>query len=270
MKESFFEERGISYRTNEFQGGRPTLVWIHGLSGSISAWYTYEARFSPHYNLVTFDLRGHGRSARPRHYADYALPVFADDLDALLKHLHIDKCVLISHSFGTLIALEFVTAHSENVSGIVFLSPTSFLKKTRWSFFVRTVGRGLVALCAVTPFRTTMRGRVDYAKLAYTSDWDLRRVVRDVYITTIHAYLYCLAQTYAKDYDGFWKRIAVPTLIIHGTGDTYIPVQHSMMLAKEISGSALVTLQGANHIIILNNAAEVSEHIEHFLNSHTV
>ena len=162
MKEYFFEKRGIAYRINEFRADRPMLVWIHGLSGSLSAWFPYEPLFTEHYNLLTFDLRGHGRSVRPHRYADYALQEFADDLYELLDYLHIEKSILISHSFGTLIALEFVSAHPDRVSELSFLSPTAFLKKTKWAALVQTIGRGLVALCAVTPFRTSMCGRVDY------------------------------------------------------------------------------------------------------------
>jgi len=52
MKESYFSKNNIYYRINEFQPGRPTLVFIHGLSGSSSAWLEYEKKFEK--NIIFF------------------------------------------------------------------------------------------------------------------------------------------------------------------------------------------------------------------------
>jgi pimeloyl-ACP methyl ester carboxylesterase len=266
MREYYFAKCGIYYRTNGFRPDRQTLVWIHGLSGSASAWFPYERIFES-YNLLTFDLRGHGKSDRPKRYENYELRKCAGDVYELLEHLQIDTCIIVSHSFGTLVALEFANAYREKVSAFVLLSPTSFLDRTKLHKFVRIMARTMIGVCNILPFRTTMRGRVDYSIFSYTGDWDLRRIVRDIYNTTVHSYIYCLGQMYAKNYDGDWNGISAPTLIVHGTNDGYVPVQNSARLAKEISGSTLVLLQNANHIIVLNNVAEVSENIERFLAS---
>lgn len=264
MTEHFLESCGISYRTNEFVQGRPTLVFVHGLSGSSSAWLSYERMFPESYNLLTFDLRGHGKSRKPRHYEDYELKKSADDLYELFEHLHIETCTLVSHSFGTLVALELLRAHQERVTSTVFLSPTAFLGRTRWSLLVRIVGRGFASFFGLFPFYPVIRGRVDYAPYTNTSDWDPPRVLRDLYATSIRVYLYCLTQAYAKNYDHLWETIRVPTLIMHGKEDSLIPVRHAELLAREIRGSTLVTLEHANHIIVLNNLLEVSKHIKAF------
>lgn len=266
MNEYLFKDRGISYRKNEFLPNRQTLVWIHGLSGSASAWFPYEKIFS-NYNLLTFDLRGHGMSDRPSRYEDYELRKSADDVNALLEYLHIGKCILVSHSFGTLVALEFASAHKEKVSSIIFLSPISFLRNMSSFRFVKVIVPCVLALCRLMPFQTSKRGRVDYSIFKYTVDWDLNRIFRDVRNTTVHAYLYCFFQTYMRSYDDVWKGISVPTLIIHGTRDSMVPVQHSVRLAEIISSSELVLLKDANHIIVLNNINEISEHIKRFLNA---
>jgi len=265
MKEFFFKKCGIAYRTNEFQAERLTLVFIHGLSGSASAWFPYEPLFEKRYNLLTFDLRGHGKSSKPRSYEEYELEKSADDLHELLAYLHIESFVLISHSYGTLVALEFLQAHQEKVSATIFLSPTAFLRKTKRFPLIRTLGRGLVALFDMFPLHPTIRERVDYSPYIPAGDWDLRRVPRDIYATSVRVYLYCLVQAYLWNCDEMWKRIGIPTLIMHGTTDSYIPVSHSVQLSKDIVGSKLVLLEHANHIIVLNNVAEVSRHIEAFL-----
>ncbi len=265
MKEFVFQERGIAYRKNDFLIGRQTLVFIHGLSGSSSAWFPYEKIFSDKYNLLTLDLRGHGKSDKPKKYADYEIEKSAGDVYELLQHLRIETCILVSHSYGALVALELLVAHQGKVSATIFLSPTAFLGKTRWSLPVRTVGRGVALLSRLLPFHPRIHGRVDYSRYLPTSDWDLRRVPRDIYNTGVRVYLYCLVQAYAKNYDLVWKNVRIPTLIMHGTSDSYVPFAHSVQLSKEISNSKLVLLENANHIIVLNNVAEVSNAIEAFL-----
>ena len=122
MTEHLFEERGIYYRTNAFVSGRQTLVFVHGVSGSSSAWAPYEARFEHHYNLLTYDLRGHGKSKKYARCGDYAISQFVEDLKALLDYLAIETCVLVSHSFAVLIALEFLNVHQACVQSVVLVS----------------------------------------------------------------------------------------------------------------------------------------------------
>lgn len=265
MQEFFFEERGISYRKNEFRADRPTLVLIHGLSGSCSAWFPYELLFAQKYNLLTFDLRGHGKSDKPRRYTSYDLKECADDLHKLLEELNIETCALVSHSFGTLVALELLNAHPERVSKTVFLSPTAFLTQTPWFWLVRTIGGGLTALLRILPFIFFPRGRVDYTPYHHTSDWNVFRIYHDLSVTTVRIYMYCLMHAYAPKYDGMWERVRVPTLIMHGTDDSIIPVRHAVELAKKISHAELALLAHANHVIVLNNVSNVAHRIETFI-----
>src|SRR3989344_4538059 len=122
MQEGFLAERGIAYRTNTFVPGRKTLLFVHGLSGSLSAWYPYETIFEEKYNLITFDLRGHGLSVRPSRRG-YAMAEFVEDIYALLKHLRVEHCIIVSNSFGTLITMEFVRAPPGIAERAVLLSP---------------------------------------------------------------------------------------------------------------------------------------------------
>src|SRR3989344_2351620 len=144
MQEYLFNNE-IYYRTNEFKSGRATLVFVHGLSGSSSAWWPYEKIFENKYNLLSFDIRGHGKSKKFPKYADYEIKNFAEDLQALVSYLNIKKFVLISHSFASLIAAEYIKLHQENISAAVFLSPIFNLEKT----FLSKIGRFILKLSKI-------------------------------------------------------------------------------------------------------------------------
>lgn len=266
MTSDYFKEREIYYRTNERQPDRPTLVFVHGLSGSSSAWRVYEERFEKKYNLLTFDLRGHGKSLKYKKYDAYTIEHFVDDIHALLLHCGVEKCILISHSFGTLIALEFLARYQHMVLRAVFLSPSFAPLKSASAKFIAQLLRLLPAL-ELLPHREKVGTHIDYQKYPNTGDWNLRRMLADVPNTGFRIYLYCTRQSFTVDREDFLKHISIPVLILHGKKDTIFPVKNSLLMKERIKDSELVLLEDADHIIVLNKSREVGDAILRFVNT---
>ena len=265
MTESLLEERHIYYRTNEFRQNVPTLVFVHGLSGSSSAWTAYEKLFAKDYNIVTFDLRGHGKSGKHASYDDYALSHFVNDLRALLDHLNIQKCTLISHSFATLIALEFVLFDQDRIDGVVFLSPNFSIRQRALSASIAPFVLLITLLDKVVPGTLKPGKHVDYTKYPNTGDWNIPRMIADVGNTTLLVYLYCTKHSCRFERMGRLSEIKVPVLIMHGRKDTIFPVKNSIVIADRIPGAQLIIIERTDHILVLNNFKEVSAAIGEFL-----
>ncbi len=263
MQEHFLKDE-IYYRTNEWKKDRLTLVFVHGLSGSSSAWWPYEKIYEKKYNILTFDIRGHGKSKKFPNYSDYEIKNFAGDLQNLVEHLLISKFVLISHSFASLIAAEYIKSHQENVLAVVFLSPMFDLEKELTAKILRLLLK-LSVIFSLFPFNPKPGHHVDYTKHLNTTDLDIKRSYADVRNTTLRVYLYCLRQSLILKQEYFLERIKIPTLIVHGTKDTLAPIKNSMILSKKIENSKLVTIGDIDHIVVLNKVKEVSEAIESLL-----
>jgi pimeloyl-ACP methyl ester carboxylesterase len=264
MKEWRLESRGLYYRTNDFTPGRSTLVFVHGVSGSSSAWQPYEARFDRDFNVLTFDIRGHGRSIKYRRSADYAISHFVDDLRVLLRHLGIDTCVLVSHSFATLMALEFLRTDQSSVEAAVLIS-SDFDVGRRLPARLLQAALAPVELLELLPFRPRNGRHVDYSRYPDSGDWNLARMHEDIGNTTWRIYWYCTRASYAVHADPFLTSIRVPVLLLHGRKDTIFPVENSIYMAIRIPDADLVVIDDANHIIVLNRPREVSDAIEQFL-----
>jgi pimeloyl-ACP methyl ester carboxylesterase len=269
IKEFFLPSRGIYYRINEFQDDRPTLVFIHGLSGSSSAWLEYEKEFEKKYNLVFFDLRGHGKSLRFPKYKDYEIANFADDLCELISRLKIEKFVLISHSFGALVALEFLTKHQDKVMAAVFLSPSFSVKNRKAALVIRPL-LAAAKLFDLIPYSSKAGGHVDYSKYKNTGDWNIRRTIADSFNTGLRSYLFSARQTYKVDYENFLEKIKMPVLLVHGKKDTIFPAENSIIMSQKIKNSKIIFLDKADHIVVLNNFSEVSEIIDDFIRGNMV
>ncbi|MBI2612938.1 alpha/beta hydrolase [Candidatus Kaiserbacteria bacterium] len=264
MRENFFEERGLSFRSNQFRGDRPTLVFVHGLSGSCSAWYPYERIFEDKYNILTFDLRGHGKSRKFFFYNTYAPELMGDDIIALLTYTGIERCILVGHSLGSLLALAAIKQAPERFSSAVFLSPTYGASGAWWLpiGFAAVAVFGLLSL--ILPFTEQGRGRLDYAKYAPTWDWSPRRILSDIRLTSARVYVFCMRQIYSRDTRDWWFGIKIPVLLIHGKRDTVIPIRNAKELLTLMPSAKLVVLENGNHILVVNNVEEVAAEIDQF------
>ena len=263
MQEHLFEDR-IYYRTNVFKPNRLTLVFVHGLVGSSSAWLPYEKIFENEYNILTYDIRGHGKSKKYLNYQDYEITEFANDLHNLTFYLNISKFILISHSFAGLIALEYIKLFRETVIATVFLSPIIYLNENLSAKIFRPILK-VLSIITILPFNPKPRGHVDYNKHINSKDWDINRNLADMKNTTLRVHFNCLRKSLILKQEYFLEKINVPTLIVHGEKDTMAPVKNSITMSKKIENSELVIIPNTDHIIVLNNVKKVSELIESFI-----
>ena len=98
------------------------LVLLHGIGSGAASWVQQFDQLGESRRVLAWDAPGYGAStpvaASSPVAKDYAT-VLADWLDAL----GIDRCVLLGHSLGAIIAGAFAAAHSRRVAGLLLLSP---------------------------------------------------------------------------------------------------------------------------------------------------
>ncbi len=256
MKDQYFTERGIAYRTNDLVPGRPTLVFVHGVSGSSSAWKSYEEALKGEFNIVTYDQRGHGLSKRYSKYSEYHLKHFAEDLHLLLTHIGEYPYVLVGHSFGVLVVLAFLEHWQRHIVKAVLISgdynvgrhtPTKIL---RWLL-------SPIPLLSHLPLSLKQHGRVDYGRFPGSGDWNVFRSCTDICNTGFRTYLYCIRQSYELDAADVLPQLKLPTLLIHGTKDTIFGIENSVAMKEKIPGARLEVIEGGDHIAVLNFSQNV-------------
>lgn len=263
MKEYFFENR-IYYRTNEWKPDRKTLVFVHGVSGSCSAWWPYEKIFENKYNILTYDIRGHGNSKKYPKYEDYSVKNFASDLHDLVTFLEIKKFVLISSSFATLVAREYLKQYRETVIALVFTSTEEFEEGDFRLKLMRPMLKAMTSIISLFPFKPKNRGHVDYSKIK-NWDWSPERNFADTRNTGLRSQFYTIRQSFAPGQDYELEKINVPVLIIHGEKDTIVPIKNAIAFSKKIKSAKFVTIPKYDHDIHHNAVKEMSEAIDNFV-----
>jgi pimeloyl-ACP methyl ester carboxylesterase len=103
-----------------FSGRGPDTVLVHGLGGNLAAWHLKVVpELQPDFRLLTYDLRGHGRSDAPP--VGYTTGDMVRDLTGILDGLGIQQAAFVGHSWGCDIVLHFALQHPERVSQMVLV-----------------------------------------------------------------------------------------------------------------------------------------------------
>lgn len=96
-----------------------TVVLIHGFTAPLEMWAPTVPALVSGYRVLTYDLRGHGRSDLP--FGGYDLTTQADDLRGLLDHLRIEQAHLVGDAAGGGIAVELALSHPERVRSLTLI-----------------------------------------------------------------------------------------------------------------------------------------------------
>lgn len=94
------------------------LVLIHGFSDNLTMWYNQVPEFSKKYQVLTYDVRGFGKTERTE--GPYTMDLFADDLKELLDILDINAASVLGYSMGGRIALEFCIKYPQKSNALIF------------------------------------------------------------------------------------------------------------------------------------------------------
>ncbi|MCG2719779.1 MAG: alpha/beta hydrolase [Nanoarchaeota archaeon] len=126
---------GLKIDYNFQNNNSQTLVFIHGLAMNIDSWHHQLEHFKEDYSILAYDLRGHGKSSKPKDIKYYSLENFVEDIDTLTNHLEITKFNIIGFSLGGSIALRYAQLKPEKIDKLIAINAPYTLDYVRKSFF---------------------------------------------------------------------------------------------------------------------------------------
>jgi pimeloyl-ACP methyl ester carboxylesterase len=111
---------GVALRARDWGGAGPSVVLLHGLASNARIWDGVAARLhATGLRVVALDLRGHGESEQPDGGYDFA--TVCRDLDAALPALGVGQAVLVGHSWGANVALQYAAERAGRVAGLALV-----------------------------------------------------------------------------------------------------------------------------------------------------
>jgi len=114
---------------------RPTLLCVHGYPDNASVWDALTDELGDGYRVVSYDVRGAGRSTAPDHRSGYLLDQLADDLALVAATVSPDRPVhLLAHDWGSIQAWHAVTApeHASRFASFTSVSGPALDHAGQW------------------------------------------------------------------------------------------------------------------------------------------
>jgi pimeloyl-ACP methyl ester carboxylesterase len=266
----------VSY-TEAGSSREPLVVLIHGVAGNSGTWddAIYTLQRSVH--VIAPDLLGHGESAKPR--GDYSLGAYASGIRDLLQVLGHDRATIVGHSLGGGIAMQFAYQFPERCERLGLVSSgglghevTPWLRMATlpWAEWVLPViangylhrlGKatgslfGRVPLLALSPSIREIAG--GYASLADTQ-------ARAAFVHTLRSVMDVTGQR-VNALDRLYLAADMPTLVVWGGRDPFIPLRHAERAAHLIPGSRLEVFDDAGHFPHRDEPERFARVLLHFI-----
>ena len=223
------------------------MLFIHGAGGSRLTWHLQLSRFR---DALAVELPGH-----PRGSGFNTIPQYADLVEEFIQRNGMRDPVLVGHSMGGAIAIEF-TLRTLSSAGLVLVGTGARLR-VHPDIMSKLKGNyeeacRFIAAWSVSPScDPVIRDRIAQEMLKVGAD------------VTYGDFLACNSFDRMDDLE----RIRNPTLIVCGADDRMTPVKYSLYLHEKIRNSRLVVVPGAGHMVMLEKHRELNYAIETFLSA---
>jgi pimeloyl-ACP methyl ester carboxylesterase len=97
------------------------IVMVHGSALSQVIWrgFGYVRTLGADHQIITLDLRGHGRSDKPHEASAYAMELFVADVLAVLDELGVDRAHYLGYSLGGRVGFSLAAAHPHRIVSLI-------------------------------------------------------------------------------------------------------------------------------------------------------
>jgi pimeloyl-ACP methyl ester carboxylesterase len=134
---------GVSLHARDWDGDGAAVILLHGLASNARIWDGVAQRLAgAGLRVAALDLRGHGESEQPAGGYDFA--TVCRDLDAALPALRVERPVLVGHSWGANVALQYAAERDGAVTGLVLVDG-GFIGVADWPGMTRELARERLA-----------------------------------------------------------------------------------------------------------------------------
>jgi 3-oxoadipate enol-lactonase len=222
----------------------PMVVLSHSLGSSFVMWDPQLSALEPHFQVLRYDSRGHGRSeASP---GAYSLELLTEDAIGLLDALGIDKVHWVGLSMGGMIGQGVALYHPNRLKSLALCDSTGVIPAEAQPLWQERLDA--VRAKGVEPqLEPTMDRWFTPSFLKQNSP--LLKVIRKQFLATpAEGYMGCIEAIRRLNTLDRLSTIKLPTLIMVGEDDSGTPVAASEAMHKKISNSTLVILPSARHL----------------------
>ncbi|MFX1495943.1 MAG: alpha/beta fold hydrolase [Promethearchaeota archaeon] len=281
MTEAYAKINGIKICYDVLGKGYPVIL-VHGFGDKKEHFRAQVGDLSGYFKVIRFDNRGAGKSDRPP--GPYTMEIYADDVNALMDDLEIEKANIVGHSFGGMIVQYFVLKYPHRVNKVVLintfpgLSKADVFNEKGFEMYQNNAIEGSKEFMK-DPLKNFLKGaKYSYSrpfwklmmqnpKKKFHNIWSVEDLVEEKLTnpTTANDIKNQLAAI--KTYNVYNKlhEIKKEVLILCAEKDKTTPKLVNQKIHEQIPNSKLVVIKKAAHQSILEKAPDINKYIIDFL-----
>jgi len=282
--EGFIDVEGgkVWYKIFGSEKKNTPILLLHGGPGSASDYLSPLQALTIDRPVIFYDQLGGGRSELPADTTLWEIGRFANELSTIRHELNLDSIHLFGHSWGTMLAAEYLASKPKGIKSIIFAGPIFNSKKHLES--VNQLKLELPPSIRDTLLLHEKRGTIyspayqgayfEFAKLHWCRTFPLPEEVQKtlnyptsaVFKTMWGDYeFYCPGNLKDFDREYILKEIEIPTLFTCGRFDLVTP-ESTASYAKQVDGAEIVIFEGIAHLTVNEDPEHYVEVIREFLN----
>ena len=242
-------------------------------------------RLSDSFRLIYYDQRGRGKSADGVRPEDVTLASDIADLEKVRQHFQVDPVVLLGHSWGTVLALEYALRYPERVSHLILMNPapasaddykqlrTEWLEKRADDMEHRKTIAASAAYKEGDPDAVIAYYRIHF-KPAFARPANYEKVIASLTASFTKEGILKARAIEDRLMNDTWsmpeydllpklKSLRIPTLVISGDHE-FIPAATAEQIRQAIPNARLATLKGCGHFTYLECPVAVHQQIDAF------
>jgi pimeloyl-ACP methyl ester carboxylesterase len=259
--------------------GERTLLLVHGLGSSMTAWSKNLEALARDHRVVVVDLPGYGKSTKANY--EYTMRFFAKAIRGVVRELDLQRVVLVGHSMGGQIAMTYALDYPGTVEALVLTSPAGLEPfndgearwlagmttpaftcnaddEAVWTRHVQNFHRAPKDAEFMVADRLAVRGGPDFADYCVAVSRSVAGMLDEPVVERL-------------------PEIDVPVLVVFGDADALIPNPFlhggsTVRLAKKavdrFADAQLVLLEKAGHMAQFERAEQWNREVLQFLRSH--
>jgi pimeloyl-ACP methyl ester carboxylesterase len=232
---------------------------LHGYTDSHRSFDLLRPHLPEGWRVIAVTARGHGQSDKPD--SGYACADMAGDGAALLDALGVERALIVGHSMGASVALQFAADHPQRTAGLVLIGAfAGFQDKP--------------AVLELAEAVASFEERVDPEFVLAFQESTFAEMIPQRFLDTIVAEsARCPAFVWRAALQGQLKaanvdaalRCRAPALLIHGSKDAFVPLEDQLKLRDLLPSARIFSMQGVGHAPHWERPAETASLIQGFV-----
>jgi len=257
----------IYYKYFNKKSHKTPLVFVHGW---ICNWTVFKQEINFFrklgYPVIAIDLRGHGKSDKPKKLEDYSIELMSSDIKQILDGVSRKKCFLIGHSLDGSVAALFGIKYPDICKKIIIIGAPYknplILTKIKWLRKNRKIVEKICYFISKNSIsEPSFESKLDFSKTKKFSD--LYIIFNAFVNTSIHSCFATLNSLFNLNFEKKLDKLKSSTLIIASDNDEIYSPSVERLFSKKIKGKFII--KKGTHTITIKKPREISKIIYDFI-----